>query len=55
MISGAGKRIDVDPPLRLEEMRDVRVAVERDAVGRRGDHLVERRARIPATVCFGSP
>ncbi len=39
------QRIEIDPALRLEEMRHVRVAVERDAVGRGGDHLVERRRK----------
>jgi hypothetical protein len=31
-----------DAPLRLERPRQVRIAVERQAVGRERDHLVER-------------
>ena len=40
---GRGDGRHLDAPLRLEQVRHVRVAVERDAVGRGRDHLVERR------------
>ena len=44
----------VDLPLRLEEVRQVRVAVDRDAVGAGGDHLVER-GRESAHRLLGKP
>ena len=51
---GRRQRVDVDPPLRLEQVRHVRVAVERDAVGRAAITL-SSVAENPATVCRGSP